>query len=82
MDYFNDTWQGVPKDGYFGLFKNMLKHPNITVRLNCDYAAIRDEIPSDGMVIYTGMPDQLFDYKYGELEWRSLRFEWEILEYT
>ena len=79
MDYFNDTWQGVPKDGYFGLFKNMLKHPNITVRLNCDYAAIRNEIPSDGMVIYTGMPDQLFDYKYGELEWRSLRFEWETL---
>lgn len=77
MDYFNDTWQGVPKAGYFNLFKNMLAHPNITVRLNCDYASIKDEIPSDATVIYTGMPDELFDYKYGELEWRSLRFEWE-----
>ena len=77
MDYFNDTWQGVPKDGYFSLFKNMLAHPNITVRLNCDYADIKNEIPSDATVIYTGMPDELFGYKYGELEWRSLHFEWE-----
>lgn len=79
MDYFTDMWQGVPKDGYFNLFKNMLTHPNITVRLNCDYADIKREIPSDAIVIYTGMPDQLFDYKYGELEWRSLRFEWETV---
>lgn len=77
MDYFNDTWQGVPKDGYFELFKNMLAHPNITVRLNCDYASIKSEIPTDAMIIYTGMPDELFDYKFGELEWRSLHFEWE-----
>ncbi len=77
MDYFNDTWQGVPKDGYFSLFKNMLAHPNITVRLNCDYADIKNEISSDTTVIYTGMPDELFGYKYGELEWRSLHFEWE-----
>ncbi len=77
MDYFCDTWQGVPKDGYFNLFKNMLDHPNITVRLNCDYASIRTELPADATVIYTGMPDALFEYKYGELEWRSLRFEWE-----
>ena len=79
MDYFNDSWQGVPKDGYYNLFKKMLSHPNITVRLNCDYDSIKSEIPSDATVIYTGMPDQLFDYKYGELEWRSLRFEWETV---
>ena len=78
-NYFNDTWQGVPKDGYFSLFKKMLSHPNITVRLNCDYESIKSKIPSDATVIYTGMPDQLFDYKYGELEWRSLRFEWETV---
>lgn len=77
MDYFNDTWQGIPKNGYFNLFKKMLTHPNITVRLNCEYAALRNAIPSDATVIYTGMPDELFDYKYGELEWCSLRFEWE-----
>jgi UDP-galactopyranose mutase len=79
MDYFNDTWQGVPKDGYFNLFKNMLAHQNITVRLNCNYTDIKSEIPSDATVIYTGTPDMLFDYKYGELEWRSLRFEWETV---
>ena len=78
-NYFNDTWQGVPKNGYFSLFKKMLSHPNITVRLNCDYNSIKSEIPSDAKVIYTGMPDQLFGYKYGELEWRSLRFEWETV---
>ena len=79
MDYFNDTWQGVPKDGYFSLFRRLLAHPNITVRLNCDYASIKNEIPADATVIYTGMPDALFDYKYGELEWRSLRFEWQTV---
>jgi UDP-galactopyranose mutase len=79
MDYFNDTWQGIPKDGYFNLFKIMLTHPNITVRLNCAYAEIQHEIPADAVIIYTGMPDALFNYKYGELEWRSLRFEWQTL---
>lgn len=76
-DYFNDTWQGVPKDGYFTLFKNILNHPNITLRLNTTFEEVRAELPTDTRIIYTGMPDQLFQYKYGELEWRSLRFEWE-----
>lgn len=79
IDYFNDTWQGVPKGGYFSLFKCLLDHHNITVRLNCDYTSIKNEIPADATVIYTGMPDALFGYKYGELEWRSLRFEWQTI---
>lgn len=79
MAYFNDPWQGVPQEGYGELFKKILNHPNIHLRLNCDYANIRNEIPSDATVLYTGMPDELFAYKYGELEWRSLRFEWETL---
>ena len=78
-NYFNDTWQGVPKDGYFSIFKRMLDNPLITVKLNCEYESIKSQIPADCTVIYTGMPDQLFQYKYGELEWRSLRFEWETL---
>ncbi len=76
-DYFNDSYQGVPQEGYFKLFQKMLAHPNITVRLNCDFKNIQKEIPKDATVIYTGMPDELFDYQYGELEYRSLRFEWE-----
>jgi UDP-galactopyranose mutase len=78
-NYFKDTWQGVPKEGYFNIFKQMLDNPLITVRLNTEYESIKDHIPTDATVIYTGMPDQLFNYKYGELEWRSLRFEWETL---
>lgn len=78
-NYFNDTWQGLPKDGYFTLFKNLLSNPLITVKLNCPFESVRSEIPSDSTIIYTGIPDKLFDYKYGELEWRSLRFEWETL---
>lgn len=77
MEYFCDTWQGVPKDGYHTLFKKMLSNSNITVKLNCDYTAIQNMIPSDAIIMYTGMPDELFKYKYGMLEWRSLRFEWE-----
>ena len=76
-NYFNDTWQGVPKDGYFTLFKRLLDNPLITVQLNTSYESMRSQIPADSTVIYTGMPDKLFGYKYGELEWRSLRFEWE-----
>ncbi|MCR5220346.1 MAG: UDP-galactopyranose mutase [bacterium] len=78
-NYFNDTWQGVPKDGYFSIFQRMLSNSLITVKLNCDYESIKEQIPSGCVVIYTGMPDQFFQYKYGELEWRSLRFEWETL---
>lgn len=78
-NYFNDVWQGVPRDGYFSIFERMLSNPLITVQLNCDYATVKSQIPSDATVIYTGMPDQLFDCEYGTLEWRSLRFEWETL---
>ena len=78
-NYFNDTWQGLPKDGYFTLFKNLLSNPLITVKLNCPFESMQSQIPSDSTIIYTGIPDKLFDYKYGELEWRSLRFEWETL---
>ncbi|MBQ7608538.1 MAG: UDP-galactopyranose mutase [Desulfovibrionaceae bacterium] len=76
-DYFSDTWQGIPRDGYAQLFKKLLDHPNITVQTNTAYEDIRDTIPSDALVCYTGLPDALFGYSLGELTWRSLRFEWE-----
>ncbi len=77
--YFNDTWQGVPKDGYFNIFNKMLENPLIVLKLNCDYESIRSQLPSDCIVIYTGLPDRFFGYKFGKLEWRSLHFEWESL---
>lgn len=76
QDYFDDPWQGVPRDGYAAMFSRMLEHPLISVRLNCDWKDIRDELPREARIVYTGMPDELYDYKYGPLAWRSLRFEW------
>lgn len=75
--YFGDPWQGVPRAGYDAMFQAMADHPLITLRLNCDFRDIRSELPEDARLIYTGMPDELYDYKFGPLAWRSLRFEWE-----
>ncbi|MBQ9406471.1 MAG: UDP-galactopyranose mutase [Desulfovibrio sp.] len=79
FDYFDDPWQGIPWDGYAALFARLLDNTLITVRLNTSYEAIKTEIPSDATVIYTGQADALFDCVHGELEWRSLRFEWETV---
>ncbi len=77
--YFNDTWQGVPKEGYFSLFKALLDHPGITVQYNTDYLKVREDVPADKPVFYSGAIDAYFDYKHGALPWRGLRFEWETL---
>ena len=77
IDYFNDPYQGVPHDGYFTLFNNLLGNPLIQVVLNTSFSSIRSQIQNDSIIIYTGMIDEYFDYCYGHLEWRSLRFEWE-----
>lgn len=78
-NYFDDPYQGIPLIGYGALFRRILQHSNITVRLNTDYFLIRDRIPAECLVIYTGMLDEMFGYKYGPLQWRSLRFEWETI---
>lgn len=77
--YFFDTWQGIPENGYTAIFKQMLSHKNISLLLNTDYFDIREQISSDAKVIYTGPIDKYFDYCYGKLKWRSLRFENEII---
>lgn len=76
-EYFDDFWQGLPLAGYNALFEKMLSHPLITVHLGMAYKLPHDGLTQDTILIYTGMPDQLFNYKYGKLEWRSLRFEWD-----
>lgn len=78
-DYFQNTWQGVPKEGYAELFKRILSHPNIELRLGVDFKSVRDQIPAETPIFYTGMIDDFFDCQFGALEWRSLRFEWETL---
>ena len=78
-DYFDDTWQGIPLDGYDSLFEKMLANPNIHLTLNTDFEEIRSELTSDQIVIYTGPIDSFFHNCYGSLGWRSLRFEFETL---
>jgi UDP-galactopyranose mutase len=76
--YFFDTWQGIPINGYTDIFTKMLNHKNITVQLNTDFFDVRNEIPENTKVVYTGPIDKYFDYCFGRLEWRSLRFEQEV----
>ena len=78
-NYFNDRYQGIPIGGYNVIIENMLK--GIEVELNVDFFENREELErSAKKVVFTGMIDQYFDYKHGELEYRSLRFEHEVLD--
>lgn len=72
--YFLDTYQATPKDGFTALFRRMLDHPNIDVRLGC---ALGDLGSGDRWrrMLYTGPVDAYFDYAEGPLPYRSLRFE-------
>lgn len=77
--YFTDKYQFMPKDGYTKMFERMLSHKNIEIILNIDYKKILNDIKFDKM-IYTGPIDYFFDYMYGKLPYRSIRFEWENYE--
>ena len=74
--YFDDTWEGIPSDGYNRLFERMLDHPNITVRCNCSFV-LGGEQTGDARLYYSGPIDALFGYRFGALPWRTLRFETE-----
>jgi UDP-galactopyranose mutase len=75
--YFTDTFQAMPHDGYTAMFAAMLDHPNITVRTGVDYAEVEHEYAGTPLV-WTGPIDAFFDYAYGPLPYRSLRFEHEV----
>jgi UDP-galactopyranose mutase len=79
--YYFSRWQGIPTDGYGKIFEKMLDSPRIKIQLDTDYFAIKDLIPANTKVIYSGPIDQYFNYKYGKLEYRTLRFEKEIQPY-
>jgi len=74
--YFTDMYQVMPLDGYTKMFERMLDHPNIKILLNADYREIKNEIRFSE-VIYTGQIDEFFDFRYGNLPYRSLRFKHE-----
>ena len=78
-NYFNDLYQGIPIGGYTQIVEKMLT--GIEVRLNTDFFSNREELEAlADKIVFTGMIDEYFDYCYGELEYRSLRFETEILD--
>lgn len=77
--YFNDTYEGLPVDGYTAWLEKMADHPNIDVKLSTDFFDVRDEIPAGTPIVYTGPVDRYFDYSEGWLGWRTLDFEQEVL---
>lgn len=74
--YFTDRFQGNPQGGFTKMCENMLNHPEIKVLLNTDYKEIINSIEYEKM-IYTGPIDYYFDYCYGKLKWRSIKFIFE-----
>ncbi|NUS45188.1 MAG: UDP-galactopyranose mutase [Mycobacteriaceae bacterium] len=80
--YFNDAYEGLPVEGYTKWLENMAASDLIEVRLNTDWFDVRAELRAqsqDAPVVYTGPLDQYFDYSEGELGWRTLDFETEVL---
>lgn len=78
-NYFNDKYQGIPKEGYTNLFHNLLT--NIPLELEADFFSRREYYQSIAKtVVYTGRIDQFFNYEFGELDYRSLRFEHQVLD--
>lgn len=76
--YFTDTFQAMPDQGYTAMFERLLDHKNITVMLGTDFS----EIGRDGFegIVYTGPIDEFYDYRFGKLPYRSLRFDHRTLD--
>lgn len=78
-NYFNDTYQGIPIGGYTKIIEKMLEGAD--VRLSCDFCADRSALSDMAeRIVFTGMIDEYYDYRFGELEYRSLRFETKKLD--
>ncbi|MCI8684521.1 MAG: UDP-galactopyranose mutase [Lachnospiraceae bacterium] len=78
-NYFDDNYQGIPMGGYTGLVEKLLK--GTEVRLECNFLENREKYQELAeTIIYTGMIDEYFNHCFGNLEYRSLRFETELLE--
>lgn len=75
--YFQDTWEGIPIEGYASMLLKMVSSPLIDLRLNIDFFDVKAEIRSSQLVIYTGPIDRYFEFKSGHLNWRTLDFQIE-----
>ncbi len=79
--YFTDTYQAMPLHGYTKMFENMLDHPKIEARTGVNFKQIKNQLQVDH-VVYTGPIDEYFDYCFGKLPYRSLRFHHEHIPDT
>jgi UDP-galactopyranose mutase len=79
--YYFSRWQGIPQDGYGKIFEKLMSSRNIELCLNLDYFKIRDLLPANTQLIYSGPIDQFFNYKFGKLEYRTLEFERAVMPY-
>ena len=78
-NYFNDTYQGIPIGGYNRIFERLLE--GVEVRLNTDFFDHKEELAAmAGKIVYTGPIDQFYGYRFGKLEYRTVRFEHELLD--
>jgi UDP-galactopyranose mutase len=77
--YFNDTYEGLPVDGYTAWLERMAAHENIEVRLDTNFFDVADEFKGQVPIVYTGPVDEYFGYSEGELSWRTLDFEREVV---
>ena len=80
--YFQDKYQGIPLNGYTKVVENMLNHKNIELHLNTDYETFRKNTENlydwnNVRIFYTGSIDEFFNYKYGQLPYRSVNFKFE-----
>ncbi len=77
-NYFNDSYQGIPNEGYNVLIERLLD--GVETRVNCDFFAEREELESLAeAIVYTGPIDQFYDYRFGKLDYRTVRFETEVM---
>ena len=77
--YFNDTYEGLPLNGYTAWLENMADHKNIQIRLDTDFFDIRTELDSAVPIVYTGPIDRYFNFEFGTLGWRTLDFQDEVI---
>jgi UDP-galactopyranose mutase len=78
--YFSDTFEGLPVDGYTAWLERMADHPNIEVRLDTDFSRLRSDLAGNVPIVYTGPLDEYFSYAEGELGWRTLDFDLEVVD--
>ena len=78
--YFTDTFQAMPKHGYTAMFERMLDNPLIEIRTGIDFRDVRDTVDF-GHLVFTGPIDEYFDFRFGRLPYRSLKFDHRTLEH-